>query len=149
MPQATRIHTRNRASVLIHFGGSCVPRAVIAPAAVPSREDANLRENCRAATASLRAMTALSASVADLLQDDPRHRAATAAVDRLKPAWREQVEQASRMPSHSASGLYEKANLLESLIERDDQNTALGGPALSVAASLAADVLRQPWIAGP
>jgi len=149
MPQATRIHTRNRASVLIHFGGSCVPRAVIAPAAVPSREDANLRENCRAATASLRAMTALSASVADLIQDDPLHLAACAAVDRLKPAWREQVEQASRMPAHSASGLYEKASLLDSLIERDDQNTALGGAALSVAASLAADVLHQRWTAGP
>jgi hypothetical protein len=94
-------------------------------------------------------MTALSASVADLIQDDPRHLAATAAVDRLKPAWREQVEQASRMAAHSGCGLYEKASLLDSLIERDDQNTALGGPALSVAASLAADVLRQRWTAGP
>ena len=41
------------------------------------------------------------------------------------------------------AGLYDKAELLESLIDREEDGSVAGGSLLSLAVSLAEDVLRQ------
>ena len=47
------------------------------------------------------------------------------------------------MPAIGPGGLRDKAELLETLIDRDNDGSVPGGPALRLAASLAADVQRQ------
>ena len=89
------------------------------------------------------AMLALSTSVADLPPDDARHAAADAAIDVLKPAWQDQMKQAWSTPAIGSAGLHDKAALLDSLIDREDDGSCWGNPLLSLAASLAEDVLRQ------
>ncbi len=87
-------------------------------------------------------MMALSLSVADLPPADPRHAATGAAVARLRAQWADEMEQAWTVPAAGSAGLREKAGLLDGLIDRDADGSVPGSAALTLAASLAADVLR-------
>ena len=93
-------------------------------------------------------MTALSASVAELAPTDPRHAAAHAAVDLLAPRWREQLGRACRLVASGATSIQTKALLLNSMVERDENDAAVGGPVARLAASLASDVLAYEWDQG-
>jgi hypothetical protein len=88
-------------------------------------------------------VTALSDSLAELPPDDPRCCAVRAAIGRLRVAWFDEVEQAWTVPASGPEGLRDKAELLDLLIARDGNGTLPRSPVLKLAASLAADVLRQ------
>jgi len=141
MPQATPTHTPNPI-VVLQVAASSLPQPPAARFDL-TYQDAILREACHAAVATLEAMTALSLSVAELPPDDLRHEVAHAAIGRLRPVWRDQVEQAWTVPASGPSGLRNKAQLLDSLIDMHEDEFVQGNPALCLAASLAADVLQQ------
>jgi hypothetical protein len=141
MPQATPTHTPNPI-VVLQVAASSLPQPPAARS-ILTYQDAILREACHAAMVSFEAMTALSLSVAELPPDDLRHEVANAAIGRLRPVWRDQVEQAWSVPASGPSGLRDKAALLDSLIDLHDDNFVQGNAALCLAASLAADVLQQ------
>ena len=147
MPQAIPPHTRNPL-VALQVDATGWPSS---PHAVQplSYQDAILREICRAAQITHRSMTALSLSVAELSPSDPRHEAVSAAVSRLQPVWHDEVEQAWSLPAGGLPGVRDKAELLNLLIDRDQDGSVPGSPVLSLAASLAADVLRQLGGAAP
>ena len=108
--------------------------------------DARLGAACAAALATQAAMQALSASVADMPPDDPRHAAAYAASDLLGRRWRSQIARACRLPGTGRSGFLAKSILLSRLVDRDEADAVLGGPAAEVAASLADDVLAASGV---
>ena len=145
MPQATPTHTRNPVAVALQ-PAACRLQAPVDRDGL-TYQDAILRDACRAAATTQKAMVAMSLSVADLAADDPVRGAANAAVARLRPQWAHEIQQASTVPAAGPSGLRDKAELLGTLIDRDEDGTVLGGPVLSLAASLAADVLQQHWAA--
>ena len=106
-------------------------------------QDATLREACLAATASLRAITAVADSVATLSPDDPAHQAACRVVDALHPSWRHELDRAARCAATSHGALRDKAALLDALIELKDGDFDEDHPVLRLAASLATDILQQ------
>jgi len=142
MPQATNTHTPNPVVVALQVAASSLSPPPAGRFA-RSYQDAVLHDACRSALVTLQAMTTLSLSVADLRPDDPRHEVASAAIDRLRPAWMDQVEHAWTVPAAGPSGLRDKAELLDALIDRDEDGSAPASPALSLAASLATDILQQ------
>lgn len=148
MPEAVPIQSRFAPDVtcllridILSPGRSYGPEAAV-------QRSATLEEACHTAVATEAAMTVLSASVAELAPSDPRHSAAYAALDLLKPRWREQLARACRLTAVEPGGLRVKASLLSSLIERDEQDAVVGGPVVQVAASLADDLLAYEWSVG-
>lgn len=149
MPQAIPIHTRFVSNVpCLLTLGMISPAMDRTPSKAAMSQSLLLDTTCRSAMAIQAAMTALSASVAELAPTDPRHPAAHAAVDLLAPRWREQVGRACRLVASSASSIQTKAMLLGSMVERDENDAAVGGPMAQLAASLAADVLAYEWDQG-
>ena len=73
----------------------------------------------------------------------PRHAAAYAAIEYLRPSWLEQVAEVCRLPAAGPRGFQAKSKALSELLERDDDGAVQGGPALRVAASLARDILAH------
>ena len=147
MPQATHTYTPHPVVVALQIAASSLPPLPPIGRVTLTYQDAILREACQAARVAHAAMAALSASVADLMPGDPRHDAAGAAIADLRARWASEVEQASSVPAAGAVGLRDKAGLLDSLIDREEDGRVPGTPALGVAASLAADVLRLHGIA--
>jgi hypothetical protein len=141
MPKATQTHTLNP-SILLRLDPSGWPE-VPGDKRPLSYQDAILREACRAALMTHTSVTALSDSLAELPPDDPRCCAVRAAIGRLRVAWFDEVEQAWTVPASGPEGLRDKAELLDLLIARDGNGTLPRSPVLNLAASLAADVLRQ------
>ncbi len=121
---------------VLHPGGA-------SPAECVQLGDGVLEAACRSAAATQRAISALSESVADIAPDDPRHAAAYAAMEHLMPTWLEQVAEVCRLPAVGLRGFQAKSEALEQLVDRDDDGTVHGGPALRVAASLARDILQS------
>ena len=152
MPQATRTNsytrTENPVVVALQVAASSLPPTRTQVGAL-SYQDAILRDACRSAAVTFKAMDALALSVADLPPSDPRHAAADAAIERLRPLWTDQVEQARTVPAVGPSGLRDKAELLVWLIDLDEDGSVPGNPVLSLAASLAMDVLLQHGTATP
>ena len=147
MPEAVPIQSRFAPDVtcllridILSPGRSNGPKGV--------QRSATLEEACHTAVATEAAMTVLSTSVAELAPSDPRHSAAYAALDLLKPRWREQLARACRLTATEPDGLRVKATLLSSLVERDETDAVVGGPVVQVAASLADDLLAYEWSAG-
>ena len=110
--------------------------------------DARLGAASAAALATQAAMRALSTSVADVLPDDPRHAAAYAASDLLRRRWRNEIARVCRLPARGRAGFVAKSVLLSRLVDRDEEDAVLGGPAAEVAASLADDVLAASGLPG-
>ena len=108
-------------------------------------QDAVLTDACQATSVGLRAVDALSAAIADLRPDDPVHEAGDRAIARLQPVWRLELERAVRTPASGVDGLLQKAGLLASLIERQGVPSVEASPSLALAASMAADILLDPW----
>ena len=142
MPQATHIHTPQSVVVALQVAASSLPPVPLIGHVTLTYQDAILRDACQAARVAHAAMAALSASVADLMPSDPRHDAAGAAIAALRARWASEVEQASSVTAAGAAGVRDKAWMLDSLIYRDEDGHVSGTPALALAASLAADVLR-------
>lgn len=136
MSQATNTHTRYLSGVtlLCAFHGS-------PPDVRALHQDRQLRSACEGALVSNRAMMALAQSVATLLPADPRHAAAYAAVDLLRPDWRRALDRACALAPSTRDGLLAKSGLLASLVERDELDAVVGGPVAQLAASLADDLL--------
>jgi hypothetical protein len=105
--------------------------------------DASLREACSAATAALNAMIAVHDGVAHLAPNDPARGIAYRIVNRLQPAWRDDLRQAARIPAAGASALRDKARLVNALAEFESDAADDEHPLSSLAASLAADVLKH------
>ena len=121
-----------------------------AVAAAPfARANFDLQQACDAARVAHRAMTLLATSVATLSPEDPRHGAAHAAVDLLRPQWRRHLEAACRLTPSTRGDWIAKSSLLASLVERDETDSVVGGPALQLAASLADDLLCEENAAPP
>lgn len=142
MPQATPLHTRSPAVVALHFAAGDPPPPPCFRS-FATYQDTVLHDACRSAMATHETMTAISLSVADVPGGDPIHVAADAAIARLHPLWLKQVEQAWTVPAAGPQGLRDKAELLSTLIGRDDGGVVPGSPALALASSLAADVLQH------
>ncbi len=141
MSQAVPTHTRIPFGVTILVEVSNSSGAADNHTGADSSHDVRLGDACRAALVTHGCMTALSTSVADLLPEDPRHAAAYAAIDLLKPRWATEIAKACRTPAAGPRGLLSKASLLEALVVRDEADVVQGGPALQLAASLADDLL--------
>ena len=136
MSQAASTHTRNSSGVTL----SCVVH--VRQAHVQHmHQDHQLRSACERAIVANRAMTTLALSVAELAPADPRHAAAHAAVDLLRPEWRRGVECACALTPATRSGLVAKSTLLAAMVERDETDAVVGGPVAELAASLADDLL--------
>lgn len=143
MPEAVFINTRTPVTTAMPtkaFGSPSTCHAAIRDA---SSLDARLREACDAATAALNAMAAVHDGVADLKPDDPAREIAYRIVNRLQPAWRDDLRQAARIPAAGAGALRLKAHLLTTLVQFESDEADNEHPLLSLAASLAADVLHH------
>ena len=103
--------------------------------------NADLQQACDRARVVHRAMAALASSVAALSPEDLRHAAAHAAAELLRPEWLRQLGMASCLAPATNADWVAKSGLLASLVERDELDRVVGGPALQLAASLADDLL--------
>ncbi len=92
-------------------------------------------------------MDALQAQVAEVPPADPRHAVAHDMATAMRPRWAEQVDEVCRRPAGSFNGLLDKARLAASLVERDEDDTVLGGPPQRLAASVLDDLLGRDWVA--
>lgn len=137
MSEAAAIHTRNSSSAIL-ISVVHVPRQLDLRVL---HQDDRLRSACDAAITANRAMTVLALSVAGLAPADPRHAAAFAAVDLLRPDWRRGIDRACALTPATRGGLLAKSTLLASLVERDEMDAVVGGPVVQLAASLADDLL--------
>ena len=106
---------------------------------VPVNRD--LQRACDEARSVQKAMAALARSVATLSPADPRHAAAHAAVDLLRPKWQRSIDAACQVFSAAPSDWLAKSDLLASMVERDEMDRVLGGPVVQLASSLADDLL--------
>ena len=149
MSPAPAIFPRTPPDVTVIFAARLFGDAFADPVGVgDSARNARLGSACAAALATHAAMHALSASVADISPNDPRHAAAYAASEVLQQRWRKQIARACRLPASGRSGLLAKAVLLSRLVDRDEADAVLGGPAAEVAASLADDILAASGLPG-
>ena len=151
MPQATNTHTRNPSDVAAVFAviGAALSDLSSALPIRSERRGVLLASACNGAIASQLAIDALDKCVAGLSPYDARHAAVHAAAERLTRRREEQVSTVCTIPAEGREGFQAKAGLLCSLVERGDTDTAVGSPALQVAASLADDLLAfGAWGAG-
>lgn len=145
MPQAIVTHTVNPSSVAIAIALASSPDEARPVASGVPGANRTLARTCRDALVTHRAMTALATSVAALPPDDPRHAAAHDAAALLLPDWQAQVGRVCAMPGENEQALQLKARLLSTLFDRDEADLVIGGPVLSLAASLVDDVLVRTW----
>lgn len=104
-------------------------------------DEVDLLTACHAVTVRKQAMELISESVAELDPIDAWHEGAYQTVQHIRPGWLEGIGRVCTLPARGSRGLIAKAMLLSSLVERDESDHVVGGPAAQLAASLADDVL--------
>lgn len=141
MPQAVDTITRAMSGTPQAF--TVAVSVAFPPPAGPasSSADGRLDDACRAAMATYSAMQDLLTSVSELLPGDPRHVAAYAASGLLQTRFEEHLSRVCLTRAEDNVGWRAKSALISELIDRDEHDAVLGGPAARVAASLAEDIL--------
>ena len=105
-----------------------------------------LETACNRATALNLAIEETLKSVAEMHPSRPETDAAYAVAERLRPRWRNAVDEAARLEAATGHDIRLKAKLIQLLVERDEQDNVVGSEPLRLAAALATDLLAYEWI---
>ena len=100
---------------------------------------------CNKATALNLAIEEILKAVAELHPSCPETDLAYAVAQRLRPGWRNAIDDAESMEAVTAYDLRLKAKLIRLLVERDQKDKAVGSEPLRLAAALADDLLAYEW----
>lgn len=151
MPQANSSNTWNPSGVAIVvavLGARAGDGTGVGPI-MPMGYNASLAAACHAALVTQEALASLTAMVAELPPDDPRHATVYTMAETMTSRWQVQLTKACRIPAMGPVAFQTKAALLQSLVERDRDDQVIGSPAVQLAASLADDLLAyEAWDAG-
>ena len=112
------------------------------------RNNRQLEAACNKAVGINIALEETLKTVAELAPSRPETDAAYAVAERLRPAWRNSIDDAASMEALTGRDFCQKARLIQILVERDEQDNVVGSAPLRLAAALADDLLACEWLEG-